>query len=163
MPIHNLKDLLLHELRDLYDAEHRISEAIPKFAGHANSDELRNVFDAHLATTRGKIGRLERVFEKLGEKPQRERCQGTVGLLAEADDAIGEAADPTVRDAELISHTQRVEHYEIAAYGSVRTYANLLNLSEVVELLQRSLDEAVDADKRLTQVALQLNAEAVGA
>lgn len=161
MPIDNLRSLFLMELKDLYDAEHQITKALPKMKKAASSSKLQNAFEQHLEQTNTHVERLEQVFKMMGEKPKRETCDAMKGLISEAQDAIKEVKDSTTLDAALIAAAQRVEHYEMAGYGTVRTYAMLLNQDDAAELLQRTLDEEGETDKKLTDLARQLNPQAV--
>jgi len=149
----NLNDLLMHELCDLYDAENRMTEALPKMAEAATSPELKNAFQSHLRETQQHVTRLEEVFEKLGTKAKRETCPAMKGLIAEGEQMIASTGDDKVRDAALISAAQRVEHYEMAGYGTVRTFAQQLGFSDIASILQRTLDEEGEADKKLTRIA----------
>ena len=149
----SLQDLYLEELRDLYSAENQILEALPKMAEAASRPELKQAFQTHLNQTRGQVGRLEQIFQTLGQSPQGKTCKGMQGVLSEGQEMIQHKADPAVRDAGLISAAQRVEHYEIAGYGTVRTYATLLGRAEDAELLQQTLNEEGETDKQLTRLA----------
>ena len=126
MKLESLHDLYLSELSDLYSAEKQIVNALPKMIEKTESPELRQALEDHLEETRGHVERLEQVFEMHGESPQREKCKGMEGVLAEGDELVGKDATPAVRDAAIISAAQRVEHYEMAAYGTVRTWAEQL-------------------------------------
>lgn len=156
----SLRDLLLHELSDLYSAEHQITKALPQMAEAASSPVLKSAFRDHLHETKDQIDRLDQVFRELGEKPQRKECKAMAGLINEGNEWMGESAAPGVMDAGLIAAAQRVEHYEIAGYGCVRTYAQLLGYRSVVLLLQATLDEEGAADKKLTQLAKRINVQA---
>lgn len=149
----DLRDLLIDELRDIYDAEHRITKALPKMAKNAGSDELREGFELHLEETEGQIERLEQIFELLGENPKRKKCEGIVGLLEEGEEKMGEDAHQSVLDAALIASAQKVEHYEIASYGTLRTYAQLLGNQDVAALLEETLQEEKATDEKLTALA----------
>ena len=149
----SLNDLLIDELKDLYDAEHQITKALPKMAKAASSAQLQNAFTSHLAETENHIKRLEQVFNAMNQKATRKTCKAMKGLLEEGDEVLEEKADPEVKDAALIGAAQRVEHYEMAGYGTVRTFAQTLGLTDVAELLQQTLDEEGNADKKLTQIA----------
>lgn len=155
MTLNSLQDLYLAELKDLYDAENRIIKALPKMVEAAQSPDLRQAFEEHLQQTRGHVDRLEQIFQKLNEAPKGDKCKGIAGILDEGEDMIdaGEDAPPAVNDAALISAAQRVEHYEIAAYGTVRTYARQLGLEDHAQLLNQTLQEEGDTDKRLTALA----------
>ncbi len=151
--LNNLQDLLVEQLQDLYDAEQQLTKALPKMAQAATSSQLQTAFNDHLAQTEGHVRRLEQAFEQLGEKAERKTCKAMQGLIAEGDEVIKEKGDPQVKDAALIAAAQRVEHYEMAGYGSVRTFAQTLGLFEVASLLQQTLDEEGAADKKLTKIA----------
>jgi ferritin-like metal-binding protein YciE len=153
MKLVTLKDLYLHELRDLYDTEKRVEESLAEMAETATSPELKQAFEDHLAETRNHVNRLDQVFEMLDEKPKRHKCKGIQGIIEEGEELMDEDAAPAVTDAALITSAQRVEHYEIAAYGAVRTYARRLGFEDQARLLQQTLDEEGQADKRLTALA----------
>jgi ferritin-like metal-binding protein YciE len=155
-----LRDLYLEQLRDLYDAENQLIKALPKMAEGADSEELREAFEEHLEQTRGHAQRLEQIFEQLGEKPKGEKCKGMEGLIKEGSETLDEDMDESVKDAAIIAAAQRVEHYEIAGYGTVRTFANLLGESEAVQLLEQTLTEEKETDQRLTELAEDINVEA---
>jgi ferritin-like metal-binding protein YciE len=149
----SLQELLVEEMKDLYDAEHQLTKALPKMAKAATNPQLQNAFNAHLSETEGHIRRLEQAFDALGEKASRKSCKAMKGLVEEGGEVIEENADPEVKDAALITAAQKVEHYEIAGYGSVRTFAQELGLNDVATLLQQNLDEEGAADKKLTKIA----------
>lgn len=151
--LNDLNDLLVDQLRDLYNAEGQLTKALPKMAKTATNPELKQAFQTHLAETQEQITRLEQVFEALGEKPKGKTCHAMKGLIEEAQEVISEDADDAVKDAALIAAAQRVEHYEIAGYGTVRTYAETLGHREAAKLLQKTLDEEGKTDKLLTQLA----------
>jgi ferritin-like metal-binding protein YciE len=153
MELATLKDLFVEELQDLYSAETQITEALPKMAEAANAAELKRAFEQHLKQTEGQIERLEKIFEKLGEEPGGKECKGMAGLIEEGEELISEKPDPEVLDAGLIAAAQRVEHYEIAGYGTARTYAEELGEKEFARLLQTTLDEEGETDKKLTKLA----------
>jgi ferritin-like metal-binding protein YciE len=155
MKLATLQDLYVEELKDLYSAENQILKALPKMAKAAESPDLRNAFEEHEHQTREQVRRLERIFDNLETDAKGKVCKGMQGLLAEGDEYIDEKPDPRVMDAGLISLAQRVEHYEIAGYGSVRSYAQQLGLSAQVQLLQETLDEEGQTDKKLTLLAEQ--------
>jgi ferritin-like metal-binding protein YciE len=158
-----LKGLFLEELRDIYSAEQQLTKALPKMARAANSDDLRSGFEHHLEQTKQHVERLEQVFQELGEKPTGKKCKGMQGLIQEGDEMIKEdELEEEARDAGLISAAQRVEHYEIAAYGSVRTYANLLGDQNAVSLLEKTLQEEKETDQKLTELAEGINLDAAG-
>ncbi|HSJ15103.1 MAG TPA: ferritin-like domain-containing protein [Longimicrobiales bacterium] len=153
MPLESLQDLYVEELRDLYNAEQQIITALPKMAEGANNPELRAAFEEHLAVTRQQVDRLETIFKDLSQKPTGKKCKGMEGLIEEGKEMLEEGRDPDVLDAALIGAAQRVEHYEIAAYGTVRNFARQLGLDRHVALLQQTLDEEGETDKRLTSLA----------
>lgn len=159
-----LRKLLAHELKDLYSAEHQLLEALPKMENAANDPDLKQAFTDHLSQTRNHVKRLEQAFEKLGIKQvDGEPCMGMEGLIEEGRKVLEEGDLSAVRDAALISSAQRIEHYEIAAYGSARTFAEKLDEIAVADLLQETLDEEGHTDQHLTRLALRkINAEAVG-
>ena len=149
----NLQDLFVHQLEDLYDAEHRLIEALPLMSEAASSPDLKRAFDMHLQETEGHRARLEEVFRKLGREPKRETCPAMQGLVKEGQHMISAKGDAKVRDAGLIAAAQRVEHYEMAGYGAVRTYAKQLGLQDIAQTLQQTLDEEGETDKKLTALA----------
>jgi ferritin-like metal-binding protein YciE len=153
MPMNNMQDLYLHELKDIHNAEKQILQALPKMAKAATHQELRQAFEEHERVTEEQVRRLETIFDDLGQKPSGKKCKGMEGLIEEGEEILSEDADPDVRDAALIAAAQRVEHYEIAAYGTARTYARQLGFDKHAELLQRTLDEEGQTDERLTKLA----------
>ncbi|MFN8446341.1 MAG: ferritin-like domain-containing protein [Caldilineaceae bacterium] len=153
MKLNTMKDLYIDQLRDLYSAEDQLISALPKMAQAASSSDLQKAFQDHLGETRNQKQRLEQIFSGLGVVPQGETCQAMQGLIKEGENIINAQADPTVRDAALIAAAQRVEHYEMAGYGSVRTFADELGYSNAKSLLQATLDEEGAADKKLTSLA----------
>lgn len=155
-----LRDLYLEELKDLCDAENRLIKALPKMAEAAESAELRQGFESHLEQTKQHALRLEQIFERMGEEPKRKKCAAMVGLIQEADDLMGEDYEDGVKDAALISAAQRVEHYEMAAYGCVRTWAGLLGDSEAKALLEKTLSEEKETDQKLNQLSETINRQA---
>jgi ferritin-like metal-binding protein YciE len=161
MKLKNLDDLFVDGLQDVYDAEKRITKALPKMAKAATSPELKEAFQEHLKATEQHIERLDRIFEEIDQSPGRKPCEAMVGLLKEGDEFLdGDYAD-AVRDAGLIAAAQKVEHYEMATYGCLRDWAGLLGNTEASEQLQETLDEEGDADKRLTSIAQALNVAAM--
>src|SRR5262245_29545403 len=156
----SLDDLFLHELRDLYDAEQRLTEAIPKLVEAATAPDLKNALQAHLSQTETHVARLEQIFGMLGEEPEGSTCEGIKGLLEEGEDLLDEDADEAVADAGLIASAQKVEHYEIAGYGTLHTWAQLLGRHEAAQLLEFTLGEEKSADQKLTDVAMKLNVRA---
>jgi ferritin-like metal-binding protein YciE len=153
MKFQTLEDLLIQELKDLYDAEQQLVEALPKMMQAAENPELQEAFRTHLQETEQQVTRLEQVFEELGVEPEAHTCKGMKGLISEGQQMLKAKGDAEVRDAGLIGQAQRVEHYEIAAYGTARTLAQRLGRSRAAELLQTTLDEEGEADKKLTAIA----------
>lgn len=153
MPMTTLQDLLVDHLRDMYHAEKQLVKALPKMVKAASNDELRDAFSEHLEVTEGQVTRLEKVFELLGEKARAKRCAGMEGLIAEGKELLEEEAGPEVQDAGLIAAAQKVEHYEISAYGTARTWARQLGLDQAAKLLEASLDEEREADQTLNGIA----------
>ena len=153
MEMSNLQDLLVENLKDLYSAETQLLKALPKVAKKVENEQLRQAFTLHIKETEEQVRRLERVLGGMGEKPGGKKCKGMEGLIEEGRELLEEDADPDVRDAALIGAAQRVEHYEIAGYGTARTYARQLGFDNHVELLQRTLDEEGQTDERLTKLA----------
>ena len=163
MEQNDLRELYVDELKDLYDAENQLITALPKMAEAATSDQLRSGFEQHLEQTREHAQRIERIFNSMGEKVKGKKCKGMNGLISEGKDVMGEDYDGELMDAALISAAQRVEHYEIAAYGTVRTFANILGEQEAVALLEQTLEEEKETDKKLTELANNINFQAAGA
>jgi ferritin-like metal-binding protein YciE len=153
MAMDSLKDLYVDELKDLYNAENQLLKALPKMAKKASAPELKRAFQEHLTQTEGHVNRLEKIFKGLGEKPTGKTCKAMKGLIEEGKEIIEEDGDGSVLDAALIGAAQRVEHYEIAGYGVVRTFASLLGEEDAMESLQRTLNEEGETDKKLTQIA----------
>jgi len=153
MEIDSLRKLYVEELKDLYSAEKQILQALPRMAKKASNELLQKAFQEHLEVTRMQVERLDRIFEMLGKSPRGKKCKGMEGLIEEGEDMMKEGADPDVLDAAMIAAAQRVEHYEIAAYGTLRTYANQLGLKDHAQLLQTTLDEEGNTDKLLTRIA----------
>ena len=146
-------ELCLEGLKDIYDSEHQIADALPKMAESATHPELKKAFTTHLAQTKEQITRLEKVFELLGEKAERKACVATKGLIAEGNEHIKETAKGPLLDAALIEGGQKIEHYEIAGYGTARTFAKQAGKTEVAALLQETLTEEEDTDRMLTGIA----------
>jgi ferritin-like metal-binding protein YciE len=155
----NLRELLIDELKDLYSAEKQIVKALPKIVRGASSEELKSAITEHLEITKNQVTRLEEVFGHLDEKPKAKPCKGMQGLLEEGAEALDEADKGTLRDLQLIGAAQRVEHYEVAAYGTAKAMAEKLGLSEAAELLEETLNEEEEADRKLTEVAEGLYGE----
>jgi ferritin-like metal-binding protein YciE len=154
-----LKDLYVEELKDIYSAENQIIKALPKMAKAASSEALAAGFEEHLQQTKGQVERLQKIFKLLNESPTGKKCHGMEGLLEEGSEAI-EEFEGDVLDAALISAAQRVEHYEMAAYGTVRTYAELLDEPRHVSLLAETLQEEKDTDQKLTKLSKKINLDA---
>jgi ferritin-like metal-binding protein YciE len=154
------KELLIENLQDLYDAENQLVKALPQMAKAASSDELRQGFEEHLDQTKEHVQRLQSVFENLGEKASGKKCKAMEGLIKEGSEVIEDDLEPEVKDAALIAAAQKVEHYEISGYGSVRTWAELLGEDDSAELLQQTLDEEKETDEKLSGFAEQINVEA---
>jgi ferritin-like metal-binding protein YciE len=153
MNLNSLHDVYVEQIGDLYSAEKQLVEALPKVAAAASSDELRQALEHHLEETRGHVQRLEQIFGEAGIQSPSEFCKGMEGLLKEGEEITTAQGDPAAKDAALIAAAQRVEHYEIAAYGTARTLADELGFSEAKDLLDQTLDEESDADKLLTKIA----------
>jgi len=158
--MNRLKHLYVEELKDLYSAETQLVKALPKMAKAATSEELQTGFAAHLEQTKGHVERLEEIFKALGESPKGKKCKGMEGLIKEGAEMIEEEIAPEEKDAGLISAAQRVEHYEIAGYGCVRTYAKLLGEDDAESLLTQTLEEEKSTDEKLTELASNINVEA---
>jgi ferritin-like metal-binding protein YciE len=156
----NLKGLYVDELRDLYNSEQQLIKALPKMAKAANSDELRKGFEEHLKQTREHATRLEKILSAMGEPVKGKKCKGMAGIVSEGGEMMSEDFDGALMDAALISAAQRVEHYEIAAYGAVHAYAELMGESEAASLLQQTLEEEKQTDRRLTELSEGINSEA---
>jgi len=153
MAIESLRDLYLEELKDTYNAEQQILKALPKMEDAASHDELQRAFREHRQQTEEHVRRIERIFGSLDEKPRGRRCRGMEGIIDEGEEMLKDAKDGDTRDAALIAAAQRVEHYEIAAYGTLRSYARQLGRNQDADLLQQTLDEEGQTDQRLTQIA----------
>jgi len=159
----NFEDLFREQIEDLYDAEQRLTEALPKMAEAANSRQLKQAFQDHLTETQGHVSRLEQIFREINTDPKRATCQAMKGLVAEGEEMIKAKGDPDIKDAALIAAAQRVEHYEISGYGSARAFARRLGLTQAVSLLQQTLDEEKAADEKLNTIAeSSVNAQAAG-
>jgi ferritin-like metal-binding protein YciE len=153
MKLNSLQDVFVEQLGDLRSAEEQLVKALPKMASAANSPELKEAFEHHLEQTRNHVQRIEEVVANVGLDVPTEHCKGMEGLIKEGDDIVSATGDPAAKDAALIAAAQRVEHYEIAGYGSARTFAQRLGKSDVARLLQETLDEEGATDKKLTQIA----------
>src|SRR5688572_28417541 len=161
MKMETLQELYVEQLRDIYDAENQLMKALPKMTKEAKNEELKAAFEQHLEQTEEQITRLDRIFEELGEKSKGHKCKAMMGLIEEGKELMGEDASQDVMDAGLICAAQKVEHYEIATYGCLRTYAEMLGFDEQADLLQETLDEEKDTDENLTELAVScINLEA---
>jgi ferritin-like metal-binding protein YciE len=161
MQLETLRDLYVEQLHDLYSAETQLVDALPKMAKAASDTQLQRAFESHLTQTKTHVQRLEQIFEKLGSKPKDQKCKGMEGLIKEGEEMIKMKGEPAAIDAGLIAAAQRVEHYEIAGYGCVHTYAHQLGEQQDARLLKQTLDEEGATDKQLTQLAeLVINLEA---
>jgi ferritin-like metal-binding protein YciE len=152
----NLQDLFVQELKDLYNAERQIQDALPKMSEKASHQELKSALDEHLRITGEHVRRLEQIFDTLQESPTGMKCKGMEGIIDESKDLMKQDGDSSVRDAGIIGQAQRVEHYEISGYGTARTYAERLGFGEAARMLQQTLQEEEEADKRLTSIAEQI-------
>jgi ferritin-like metal-binding protein YciE len=162
MTENSLKQLYVDELKDLYSAETQLTKALPKMAKAASSEELQQGFEEHLEQTKGHVERLQKIFGMLDEKPTGKKCQGMEGLIKEGAETMEEDFEDAVMDSALISAAQRVEHYEIAGYGTVIAFAELLGESEQASLLRETLEEEKETDEKLTELAQEINAQANG-
>lgn len=160
MTKNSLQELYVDELKDLYSAEKQLTKALPKMAKAATSEELREGFEMHLEQTMGHVQRLEQIFDMLGAKGSGKKCLGMEGLIKEGSEVMNEDFEDSVMDAALIAAAQRVEHYEIAAYGTVCAFAKLLGETEHTSLLQQTLEEEKETDEKLTELSEEINSEA---
>lgn len=160
MKANSLQELYVGELRDLYDAEHQIIKALPKMISKTSSEELKSALSEHLDITRRQAERLEQIFENMGERAKAQKCKGMAGVIEEGNELLKEAEDEDVRDAAIIASAQKVEHYEMAGYGTVRTWATLLGEEDAANLLEETLNEEKEADQKLTDIAESINVEA---
>ena len=163
MSVDTMDKLFVDELKDLYSAETQITKALPKMAKGASSKELRTAFEHHLKETEGQVQRLEKIFEILGSSPKGKTCNGMKGLLSEGAEMLEETEEGDVRDAALISAAQRVEHYEMAGYGTVRSFAGQLGQSKIAQILDQTLEDEKAADQKLTQISQTINSRATRA
>jgi ferritin-like metal-binding protein YciE len=163
MKLDTMQALFLDELQDLHSAEIQITKALPKMAKAASSEKLKAAFEEHLKETEGQVQRLEKIFKHLKQDPKGKTCEAMKGLLKEGEERIKEGGEAEVLDAGLIAAAQRVEHYEISAYGTARTYAELLKQNEAVKLLEETLEEEKSADSKLSKLAQSINMEAKSA
>lgn len=160
----NLNDLFLDQIQDLYDAEKRLTEALPKMADAAEAPDLRKAFEFHVGQTERHVDRLERIFGMIGKDAKAKTCDAMKGLISEGEEVAGAEGDAHVKDAAIIAAAQRVEHYEMAAYGAARNFARQLGLEDAAQLLQKTLDEEGETDKTLTRLAeSQVNVKAANA
>ncbi len=153
MKLKTMEDLFKMELMDIYSAEKQVLKALPKMSKAASTPELKQSFEQHVEETQQQIERIEKIFEQMGEKPKAHTCKGMQGLIEEGQELLKETADDKLRDAGLIGAAQRVEHYEMAAYGCLRTYAQLLGIREAASLAEKTLEEEKKTDKKLTDLA----------
>ena len=160
MPNQGLKELYIEELKDLYSAETQLVKALPKLARAATSEELRRGFEDHLEQTKGHVERLQKILDMLEESPKGKKCKGMEGLIEEGSEVTEEDYEGSLLDAALIGAAQRVEHYEIAGYGTVRSFAETLGETEHVSLLNETLEEEKETDEKLTELAEQINTQA---
>jgi ferritin-like metal-binding protein YciE len=156
MKIESMEELFLQQIEDLYDAEKRLVKALPKMAEASTSLMLKRAFESHLQQTEGHVARLENIFRQLNKAAKGETCDAMKGLVSEGEDMVSHIDESPLRDAGLIASANRVEHYEIAAYGSARTFAQTLGLSQAAGLLEQTLQEEKEADQKLTQLAQQM-------
>jgi len=162
MSMHNLADLFLHHLKDTYDAEKRLTKALPKMMKAASSPALKGAFKDHLGVTEQHVHRLEQIFAMMDKPARGKKCVGIMGLIEEGEELVKEEPDEAVLDAGLIAAAQKVEHYEISAYGTMATYAEMLGMNDAVKLLQQTLGEEKETDSALTELATTINSEAEG-
>ena len=161
MSVKSLKDLFIDELEDMYNAENQLTKALPTMAEKSTSDQLKKAFKSHLEETKNQIKRLDQVFQDLEMQPKGKKCEAMEGLVKEAKTLMDEVSDKQVRDAALISAAQKVEHYEIGSYGTLRNFAVALGYDESVKLIQQNLEEESAADEKLSEIAeSEVNAEA---
>jgi ferritin-like metal-binding protein YciE len=162
--LNSFRDLFVNQIEDLYDAELQLTRALPKMADAASSPQLRQAFQHHLGETKGHVARLQEIFREMKLEPKRETCEAMKGLVEEGEEMIKAKTDGDIKDAALIAAAQRVEHYEMAGYGTARTFANRLNLTGAATLLQQTLEEEKAADEKLTSIAdSSVNPQAVRA
>ncbi len=163
MPADNLADAFYEELRDLFSAEKQLTKALPKMVKNASSSDLRKAFENHLAETEQHVERVERAFEDTGKSARAKTCEAMEGLIKEASELLKEKGDPTVKDAMMIAAAQKVEHYEIATYGTLCTWAEILGYDNALGLLKKNMADEENADKKLSQIARTINENAVDA
>jgi ferritin-like metal-binding protein YciE len=153
LEFNSFDDLFLSQIEDLYDAEQRLTKALPKMAEAAHSSQLKQAFQSHLTETEGHVRRLEQIFKELNTSPTRETCKAMKGLIAEGEEMIKATGNPDIKDAALIAAAQRVEHYEMSGYGTARAFARRLGLTQAVNLLEQTLEEEKAADQKLNTIA----------
>ncbi len=164
MKLESFEELFVEELQDLYSAEQQILKALPKMIDKAASSELRSAFNLHLDQTRRQIARLDQIFDEMPDEDREDKkCRGMEGIIKDGEEIAKADAEPEVRDAGLIAAAQRVEHYEISGYGTARTYAQLLGRTNWASLLQQTLDEEKETDRKLNALAERINVEAKAA
>ena len=164
LKVNSLKELYIEELKDTYDAEKQIVKALPKLVKASSTPELQKAFEEHLEQTKGHVQRLEQIFKRLDEEPKAKKCDGMRGILEEGEAVVNEGREGRIRDAGLIAGAQKVEHYEMAVYGSLKTWAGQLDDERAAQLLEETLNEEKEADQKLTQIAeSNVNAEAAEA
>lgn len=163
MRLNSLHNAFVDELRDLYSAENQITKALPQMIEAASSDKLKQAFQEHLDVTKNQIDRLKQVFKQLNESPSGETCKAMQGLIEEGSEVVEKNGNAQVKDAVLIAAAQKIEHYEIAGYGTVRTYAEMLGFEDAADLLQETLDEESETDEKLTELSEEINQEAIEA
>jgi ferritin-like metal-binding protein YciE len=151
--LNSFQDLFVYEIEDLYDAENRLTKALPKMADAATSSQLKQAIEQHLTETQGHVSRLETIFREMNMEPKRETCEAMKGLISEGEEVVEAKGDPDVKDAAIIAAAQRVEHYEISGYGTARSFAQRLGMTQAANLLQQTLDEEAAADKKLNEIA----------
>jgi ferritin-like metal-binding protein YciE len=160
MATHDLRDAFVAEMRDILGGEKQIQKGLRKMMQNASNEDLREAFQEHLHQTEGQIDRLEQAFQSIGEKPRGKHCPGIAGIIEEGEEIMGEAVEPEVLDAMLIAGAQKVEHYEIATYGTLCTWGEQLGFEEAVDLLKENLREEKETDEKLTELAQQVNLQA---
>jgi ferritin-like metal-binding protein YciE len=160
MRLNSLHNSFVDELKDLYSAENQITKALPEMVKAASSPELKEAFQEHLEVTKQQVNRLKEVFKQLDESPGGKTCKGMQGLIEEGSEVMEKNGNASVKDAALIAAAQKIEHYEIAGYGTARSFAETLGLEQVADLLQQTLDEEGDADEKLTEISERINQEA---
>jgi ferritin-like metal-binding protein YciE len=157
MPIKNLEEAFIDELRDILSAERQITRALKKMAAKASREDLKEAFEEHLEQTDAQITRLEEAFESLGKRPRAQRCEAMAGILEEGEDILQSDAEPEAKDAMMIAAAQKVEHYEIATYGTLCTWAEMLGHDRAQQLLHETLEEEKATDDKLTKLASEIN------